>query len=137
MTATLILAAAIVLLHELGHALARFACARRSVTPADVRVARLDAMVGAVDLEGPWRPDTFVRLSAARTTATDALRVALAGPAMSITTGLAAIATGNELAIVGGLTSLVYGLACLIPLPHSDGRRAREAAGALRRLRAA
>ena len=137
MAATLILAAAIVLVHELGHAAARLLCARKSVTPADVRVARLDAMVGAVDLDGPWRPDTFVRLSAARTTAVDALRVALAGPVTSIAAGLAVAATGSDIAIVGGLTSVVYGLACLIPLPRSDGRRAREAAAALRRLRAA
>ena len=134
---TLVLAAAIVLVHELGHALARFVCARRSVTPAEVRMARLDAMVGAVDLEGPWRPDTFVRLSAARTTAVDALRVALAGPMMSVAAGLAAVVTGTDLGIVGGLTSVVYGVACLVPLPRSDGRRVREATVALRRLRAA
>ena len=134
---TLALAAAIVLVHELGHALARLVCARGSVTPAGVRVARLDAMVGAVDLDGPWRPDTFVRLSAARTTAVDALRVALAGPVMSIGAGLAAAATGNEVAFAAGMTSVVYGLVCLIPLPTSDGRRAREAVTALRRLRPA
>lgn len=137
MTTTLVLAAVIVLVHEAGHMLARMACARRSFTPADVRVARLDAMVGAVDLEGPWRPDTFVRLSAARTTANDALRVALAGPAFSIVGGLAAAALGSDIAVVGGLTSVVYGVACLIPLPSSDGRRARQAAVALRRLRTA
>ena len=137
MTTTLVLAAVIVLVHEAGHALARLSCARRSFTPADVRVARLDAMVGAVDLEGPWRPDTFVRLSAARTTATDALRVALAGPAASILGGLAAAALGSDIAVVGGLTSVVYGVACLVPLPNSDGRRARDAAAALRRLRTA
>ena len=139
MTITLLLAAAIVLVHEAGHALARLACARRSFTPAETRVARLDAMVGAVDLEGPWRPDTFTRLSAARTTAVDALRVALAGPLLSIAAGLCAVAAGaaSDIALVGGITSIVYGLACLLPLPGSDGRRARAAAGALRTLRTA
>ncbi len=135
MVTTLALAALVVLVHEAGHALARLACARRSFTPAEVRTARLDAMVGAVDLEGPWRPDTFHRLSAARTTASDALRIALAGPAISIAAGLGAAATTTDLGLVGGLTSIVYGLACLLPLPGSDGARARVATDALRRLR--
>ena len=137
MATTFVLAVLIVLVHEAGHTLARAACARRSFTPAEVRVARLETMVGAVDLDGPWRPDTFTRLSAARTTAVDALRVALAGPLMSVVTGLAAAATGTDLGVVAGLTSISYGLACLIPLPSSDGRRAREATVALRRLRTA
>jgi hypothetical protein len=136
MLITLVLAAIIVLVHEAGHAIARTLSGRRSFTPADVRVAKLDAMVGAVDLEGPWRPDTFTRLSAARTTANDALRVALGGPAASLAAGLAAAATTADLALVGGLTSVVYGLVCLIPLPDSDGRRALDATAALRRLRA-
>jgi uncharacterized membrane protein len=135
MLTTLVLAGIIVLVHEMGHAFARTLSARRSFTPADVRVARLDAMVGAVDLEGPWRPDTFTRLSAARTTANDALRVALAGPVASVGIGLAAAATTADLALVGGLTSVVYGLACLVPLPDSDGRRALDASAALRQLR--
>lgn len=137
MLLTLALAALVVLVHEAGHALARLACARRSFTPEAVRTARLDAMVGAVDLEGPWRPDTFVRLSAARTTANDALRVALAGPVLSVVAGLAAAATTTDLGLVGGFTSVLYGLACLVPLPGSDGRRARAAAAALRQLRTA
>lgn len=136
MLLTLLLAVLVILVHEAGHALARAGCARRSVTPADVRVARLDAMVGAVDLEGPWRPDTFVRLSAARTTAVDAVRVALGGPLLSILAGLAGVATMTDVGLVAGLTSTVYGLACLLPLPGSDGRRALDGAAALRRLRA-
>jgi hypothetical protein len=138
MLLTLVLAAIVIAVHEAGHLLARAICGRRSFTPADTRVARLDAMVGAVDLEGPWRPDTFTNLSAARTTATDALRVALAGPALSIAAGLAAL-SGHDVAIVGGLTSVVYGLATLIPISlagtRSDGRRALDATAALRRLR--
>ena len=138
MLTTLVLAVLVILVHEAGHALARLACARRSFTPAEVRAARLDALVGAVDLEGPWRPDTFHRLSAARTTATDSLRIALAGPLASIGIGLAAAAAlGTDVALVGGMTSVVYGLACLLPLPDSDGRRARAAAAALRHLRTA
>jgi hypothetical protein len=140
MLLTLLLAAIVIAIHELGHLLARAAAARRSFTPAEVRTARLDAMVGAVDLDGPWRPDTFTNLSAARTTASDALRLALAGPALSIAAGAVAL-TGNDVAIVAGLTSTVYGLATLIPLhiagTDSDGRRALDAAAALRHLRRA
>lgn len=136
MLTTLVLAILVIAVHEAGHAIARAACARRSFTATGTRVARLDSMVGAVDLEGPWRPDTFTRLSAARETAADALRVALGGPIASVAAGLAAIPTGHDIVIVGGLTSIVYGLATLIPFPGADGRRIRDAAGAVKRLRA-
>ena len=65
------------------------------------------------------------------------LRIALAGPLVSVAAGLAAAATASDVGMVAGLTSVVYGLACLVPLPGSDGRRARTAASALRRLRTA
>ena len=133
---TLALAIAVILVHEAGHALARALCGRRSFTPTEARVRQLDAMVGAIDLDGPWRPDTFTRLSAARETAGDALKVALGGPLASVTAGLAAAATATELGLVGGLASIVYGLACLLPLPSSDGSRALAARATLRRLQA-
>jgi hypothetical protein len=137
MLTTLLLALAVIAVHEAGHALALAACARSSFTPTEARVAQLDAMVGAVDLDGPWRPDTFTNLSAARQTAADAVKVALGGPLASVGTGLAAAATTTDLGLVGGLTSVIYGLVCLVPLPTSDGRRVREARGALRRLKTA
>ena len=127
----------LVLLHELGHGVA---AASRLPGPVTVRVGGerplLAASTGRIRLRLhpivlPWRFDGQCVYDASSQTRTDAIVIALAGPAVSFASGLVAwlsmhaVSAASPLHTVLQVTmflALGTGVLCLVPLTLHDGQ---------------